>query len=213
MKRIVILGPPGSGKGTQAKLISEKYGVPHISTGDVLRENISKKTKIGEIVREYIERGELVPDEIIIKITIDKLIEAVNVSGGYILDGYPRTIPQAEALEKSIIKPEIVIDIKLSEDECVRRLTNRRYCPNCGEVYNMLLKPPRENEKCDKCNVKLLQREDDREDVIRRRFKEYYNKTKPVMDYYRSIGKLVEVDGGGSIEEIHKRILEILKFT
>jgi len=211
MKKIIILGAPGSGKGTQAKLISEKLGIPHISTGDLLRENISRRTKLGIIVKEYIDRGELVPDKIIIEVTMEKLMEAVKTFGGYILDGYPRTIAQAEALENSIIKPEVVIDIKLSEEECVRRLTNRRYCPNCGATYNMILKPPMEDEKCDICKVKLLKRDDDREDVIIRRFKEYHEKTKPVIDYYRVLGKLVEVDGEGSIEEVNKRIMEKLK--
>ncbi|MEM2137199.1 MAG: adenylate kinase [Candidatus Methanomethylicia archaeon] len=211
MRKIIILGPPGSGKGTQAKLISEKYKIPHISTGDILRENISKKTKLGSIVKGYIESGQLVPDEIIIEVTINKVIEAINFNEGYILDGYPRTIIQAEALEKPIIKPDVVIDIKLSEDECVRRLTNRRYCPKCGEIYNVILKPPREDEICDNCGSNLLQRDDDKEDVIRKRFKEYYEKTKPVIDYYRKIGRLVEVDGGGNVEEVNERIMEILR--
>lgn len=211
MKKIIILGPPGSGKGTQAKILSENYGIPHISTGDLLREHILKGTRIGLIVKEYVEQGKLVPDDLMIDLVLKKLIEISKYDRGYILDGYPRTILQAEALEKTNVKPEVVLDIKLSEEECVKRLTNRRYCLNCREIYNLLLKPPKFNEICDKCNSKLLHRDDDKEDVIRRRFREYYEKTKPVIEYYIIIGKLIEVDGIGSVEEVNKRILEKLK--
>ncbi|MCS7366716.1 MAG: adenylate kinase [archaeon YNP-WB-062] len=207
MRKIVIMGPPGSGKGTQAKIISEKYGLPHISIGDILRENIMKRTELGALVKQYIDRGELVPDNIIIELTLNTLRNVLKEFGGYILDGYPRTIAQAEALEQTDMKPEIVIDIRLSEEECVKRLTSRRYCPKCGEIYNMILKPPRIDEICDKCGSKLLVRDDDKEDVVRRRFKEYYAKTKPVMDYYEKLGKLRVIDGSGSVNEVSRRII------
>jgi len=207
MRRIVIMGPPGSGKGTQAKIISEKYGIPHVSIGDILRDNILRKTELGALVKQYIDRGELVPDDIIIELTLNTLRDLLKEFNGYILDGYPRTITQAEALEQTDMKPEIVIDIMLNEEECVKRLTNRRYCPKCGEIYNMILKPPKVDELCDKCGSKLMMREDDDENVVRRRFKEYYVKTKPVMDYYERLGKLRVIDGSGSVEEVLKRIL------
>ncbi|MCC6017884.1 MAG: adenylate kinase [Candidatus Verstraetearchaeota archaeon] len=207
MRKIVIMGPPGSGKGTQAKIISEKYGLPHISIGDILRENIMKRTELGALVKQYIDRGELVPDNIIIELTLNTLRNMLREFGGYILDGYPRTIAQAEALEQTEMKPEIVIDIRLSEEECVKRLTSRRYCPKCGEIYNMILKPPRIDEICDKCGSKLLVRDDDKEDVVRRRFKEYYVKTKPVMEYYEKLGKLRVIDGSGSVDEVSRRII------
>lgn len=210
MRRIVIMGPPGSGKGTQAKIISEKYGIPHVSIGDILRDNILRKTELGALVKQYIDRGELVPDDLIIELTLNTLRDLLKEFNGYILDGYPRTITQAEALEQTDMKPEIVIDIMLSEEECVKRLTNRRYCPKCGEIYNMILKPPKMDELCDKCGSKLLVREDDREEVVRRRFKEYYSKTKPVMDYYERLGRLRVIDGSGSVNEVSRRIIEEL---
>jgi len=210
MRRIVIMGPPGSGKGTQAKIISEKYGIPHVSIGDILRDNILRKTELGALVKQYIDRGELVPDDLIIELTLNTLRDLLKEFNGYILDGYPRTITQAEALEQTDMKPEIVIDIMLSEEECVKRLTNRRYCPKCGEIYNMILKPPKMDELCDKCGSKLLVREDDREEVVRRRFKEYYSKTKPVIDYYERLGRLRVIDGSGSVNEVSRRIIEEL---
>lgn len=207
---MILLGPPGAGKGTQAKILSEKYGIAHISTGQLFRENIEAKTELGLKAEKYVSKGKLVPDEIVIKMTMNKLKE-LKSSKGYILDGYPRTIIQAKALEESEFRPNIVIEIYVDEDECVKRLSSRRYCPKCGATYNLIFNPPRENEICDICGSKLRQREDDREEAVRERFKQYYAKTKPVLDYYNAKGKLYRVDGKGGILEVSKRIIRLLE--
>ncbi|HDO21120.1 MAG: adenylate kinase [archaeon GB-1867-097] len=209
--KIIILGPPGAGKGTQAEIISKKYGIPHLSVGEIFRENIRRRTELGLKVQKYVESGELVPDEIVIKLTIRKLMESCGTFGGYVLDGYPRTLKQAEVLDKSEVAPEIILSIKVSEDECVRRLSNRRYCTKCGATYNLIFKPPKKDEICDLCGAKLIQREDDKEEVIRNRFREYYLKTKPVLQYYRRTGKLFEINGEGTIDEVTHRMMEVLK--
>lgn len=208
--KIIILGPPGAGKGTQAKLLSEKYKIPHISTGQIFREHIEAKTELGLKAEKYVAKGELVPDEIVIEITLKKL-ESLSPNKGYILDGYPRTINQAKALDRSKFKPDIAIEVYVDEEECVKRLSSRRYCPKCGATYNLIFNPPKNNEVCDICGTKIKQREDDKEEAVRRRFKEYHIKTKPVLDYYKAVGKLYRVDGTGSIEEVSKRINSLIE--
>ncbi len=209
--KIILLGPPGAGKGTQAAILSEKYNIPHISTGQIFRENIKAKTVLGLKVKEYVARGELVPDEIVIEMTIKKLEELNCRVKGYILDGYPRTVKQAMALDEHELAPDIAIEIDVSEDECTKRLLSRRYCPKCGATYNLIFNPPRRNEICDFCGSKLKQRVDDREEAVRRRFREYKLKTEPVIKYYKDKGKLVVVDGHGSIDEVSKRIVKVIE--
>jgi len=208
--KIIMLGPPGAGKGTQAALLSEKYGIPHISTGQIFREQIEAKTGLGLKAKKYVVKGELVPDEIVIEMTIKKL-ESLDPNKGYILDGYPRTINQAKALDNSKFSPDIVIEVYVDEDECVKRLSSRRYCPKCGATYNLIFNPPKNDEICDICGSKIKQREDDKEEAVRARFKEYHIKTKPVLDYYKAQGKLYRIDGKGSISEVSKRINSLIE--
>jgi len=209
--KLIILGPPGAGKGTQATILAEKYGLPHISTGQIFRKHIEMKTEIGLESLKYISAGELVPDEIVINMTIQKLKELNCKEKGYILDGFPRTVKQAKALDQHNYPPDLAIEIYVSEDECVKRLSGRRYCPKCGATYNMTYNPPKNDEICDVCGTKLKQRIDDKEEAVRERFKEYYMKTAPVLKYYEKSGKLRRVDGHGSIGEVTSRIEELIE--
>jgi len=206
-----MLGPPGAGKGTQAAILSQKYGIPHISTGEMFRDHIESKTELGLKALKYVSAGELVPDEIVIEMTIKKLEELNCKEKGYILDGYPRTVKQAEALDEHSYSPDIVVEVYVSEDECVKRLSGRRYCPKCKATYNMIYNPPKNDEICDFCGTKLKQRIDDREETVRERFREYYNKTAPVLQYYEKVGKLKRVDGHGSISEVTARIQKLIE--
>jgi len=211
--RIVLMGPPGSGKGTQARKIVEKYGIPHIATGDILREAIRSKSKLGMIAKEYVERGDLVPDEIVNEI-IKERISQKDCERGFILDGYPRTVMQAEALdqilEKMGYKLDAAIYLDVKEEEIVKRLSSRRVCTKCGAVYNLLLNPPKKDEICDICGAPLYQREDDKEDVIRRRLRVYIDRTKPVVEYYQKKGILRRINGNRSIEEVWESIDNVL---
>ncbi len=209
--RIVFLGPPGAGKGTQASLLSEKYGIKKISTGDILREAVRKGTELGKKAKKYMDAGELVPDDIIIGL-IEEQIQGVD---SFILDGFPRTMKQAEALDRLLSergKPlSHVIFVNVPDEEIVKRLTARRVCPNCGAVYNMIYNPPKRDEICDVCGTPLVQRSDDREDVIRNRLKVYRESTAPLIDYYRNRGIFYEVDGVGKVEEVLRRIEGVLR--
>ncbi len=209
--RIVFLGPPGAGKGTQASLLSEKYGIKKISTGDILREAVRKGTELGKKAKKYMDAGELVPDDIIIGL-IEEQIQGVD---SFILDGFPRTMKQAEALDGLLSergKPlSHVIFVNVPDEEIVKRLTARRVCPNCGAVYNMIYNPPKRDEICDVCGTPLVQRSDDREDVIRNRLKVYRESTAPLIDYYRDKGIFYEVDGVGKVEEVLRRIEGVLR--
>ncbi len=209
--RIVFLGPPGAGKGTQASLLSEKYGIKKISTGDILREAVRKGTELGKKAKKYMDAGELVPDDIIIGL-IEEQIQGVD---SFILDGFPRTMKQAEALDRLLSergKPlSHVIFVNVPDEEIVKRLTARRVCPNCGAVYNMIYNPPKRDEICDVCGTPLVQRSDDREDVIRNRLKVYRESTAPLIDYYREKGIFYEVNGVGKVEEVLRRIEGVLR--
>ncbi len=211
---IILLGPPGGGKGTQAKKIVEKYGIPHIATGDILREAVAKGTELGKKAKEYMDRGELVPDEIVIGIVKERLKQP-DCEKGFLLDGFPRTLRQAEALDdmlnelgKSI---NAVIYIDVPEEEVVKRIAYRRTCKNCGAVYHLIYAPPKEEGKCDKCGGELYQRDDDKEEVVRQRFKVYMENTAPLIDYYEKKGLLYRVDGTKSIDEVFAQIEEILQ--
>ncbi len=211
---LILLGAPGAGKGTQAKMIAEKYGLAHIATGDILREAVAKGTELGKKAKEYMDRGELVPDEIVIGIVKERLKEP-DCQKGFILDGFPRTLPQAEALDKMLeelgMKIDAVINIAVPEEEVVRRIAYRRTCKKCGAVYHLIYAPPKEDNKCDKCGGELYQREDDKEETVRERYRVYRERTEPLIEYYRKKGLLYEVDGTKSIEEVFKQIEETLK--
>jgi len=212
--RLVLLGAPGAGKGTQAKKLIEKYGIPQISTGDILRQNVADGTPLGKEAKSYMERGELVPDRIILGLVEDRL-KRDDCKKGYILDGFPRNIAQAEALDKMLSDLNMPLDAALSVDvpfdDLMKRLTGRRTCKNCQQMYNIYFSPPQREGVCDKCGGDLFQRDDDKEETIRNRLEVYQKSTAPLIDYYRGKGILKSVDGTGSIDEIFNRICEILE--
>ncbi len=210
---IVFLGPPGAGKGTQAKKIAEKYGIPQISTGDMFREHLSKGTELGQKAKEYMDKGQLVPDEIVLGM-VEERLKQPDCEKGFILDGFPRTVPQAEALDKLLEKMGKKIDyaicIDVPDDELVKRLTGRRTCKNCGMMYHVIFKPPKEEGKCDVCGGELYQRADDNEETVRNRLKVYHEQTEPIIQFYEKKGVLHRIDGMGSIDEIFDRIVKVL---
>lgn len=210
---LVLLGMPGSGKGTQAQYIKESYGVPHISTGDIFREAIKTQTPLGQKAKSYLDKGELVPDELVTDIVKER-IEREDCTNGFILDGYPRTVNQAEALDGIMntmgIGLTAVIDFTIPAEEAVKRLSSRRSCSSCGIVYNLLHKPPSEEGKCDVCGGPLYQRDDDKEDVIRNRLKVYEMQTAPIIDYYRKQQNITHIEAEAPIASIRDRIKELL---
>lgn len=210
--RIVLFGPPGAGKGTQAGLLSEKYGSAHISTGDILREAVANKTEVGLKAKGYMEKGELVPDEVVIAIAKEKLSSIGDK--GFILDGFPRTIAQAQALDEALAeigKPlDAVVNLQVDDEELVRRLSGRRVCPSCGEPYHTDSKRPRVEGKCDKCGADLVHRADDQPDAIRNRLKVYNTQTSPVLGYYEQRGVLRNIPATGGIGEILDRVAAAL---
>lgn len=207
-----MFGPPGSGKGTQASLLKEKYGAAHISTGDTLREAVANKTEVGLKAKAYMEKGELVPDAVVIAIAKDKLASVGEK--GFLLDGFPRTIAQAEALDAAlneIEKPlDAVINLQVDDEELVKRLSGRRVCPGCGEPYHIETKVPKVDGKCDKCGGDLVHRADDQPEAIRNRLKVYNDQTAPVLGYYSGKGILKNIDAVGDIAEIQARIAKAL---
>ncbi len=211
---LILLGAPGVGKGTQGALISKEYGIPQISTGDILRSEVKNETELGKKAKAYMEKGELVPDDVIIEM-MEKRIKEDDCKNGFILDGFPRTVAQAEAFDRMLAKNGLELDkvilIDVPEEEIIDRLTGRRICPNCGAVYHIKNNPPKVEGVCDRCGSKLIQRDDDREDVVRKRLEVYKKSTMPLIDYYTRTSKLVKVDGTGDIEEIFARIKKILE--
>lgn len=209
---LILLGAPGAGKGTQAKRLAEKYKIAHISTGDMLRDAVAKGSELGRRAKGYMDRGELVPDDIVIGIVKERLREE-DCRNGFILDGFPRTLKQAEALDKMLseLGKEIdaVINIVVPEEEVVKRIAYRRSCKKCGAVYNLIYDPPR-GKVCDKCGGELYQRDDDREEVVRERYRVYRDRTEPLIEYYRKRGKILDVDGTKNIEEVFNEIVRLL---
>lgn len=211
--RLILLGSPGAGKGTQAVNISEKYKIPHISTGDIFRENIKNRTELGKKAKEFIDKGLLVPDEVTIGIVKERL--AINdCNDGFLLDGFPRTIEQAEKLDEilSNMKVEIgsVINIHVDDSEIVDRMSGRRVCSSCSMSYHVTFNPPNENGKCNKCGADVVQRDDDKEETVRNRLKTYHKQTEPLIEYYENKNKLINVNGSQSIESTTGSIFEAL---
>jgi len=202
---IILLGPPGCGKGTQAKKISEKYGLAHVSTGELLRKAVKEKTGLGLKAKEYMDKGKLAPDKLVIELMKEKL------SDNALLDGFPRTINQALAL-KNFFDVNVVLNIDVDFRILVKRLTGRRSC-SCGTVYHIEYNPPEKENVCNKCGSKLYQRDDDREDVVIKRLETYKKETAPLTEYYSEKNKLKTVDGNGSIDETFRKICEILRKT
>ena len=204
MKNLVFLGAPGAGKGTQAKRISEKYGIPHISTGDILRANIKAGTQLGKLAKSYIDKGALVPDEVIIKVMESRLAEA-DCKNGYLLDGFPRTIEQAKALDK-ITDVTLAVNIVVDNDAVVARIAGRRMCV-CGESYHVSAHP---SDVCDKCGAKLYQRDDDKEETVKSRLEVYEKQTAPLIEYYSAKGVLRDVDGMKDVADVTSEIVKVI---
>ncbi len=211
---IVFLGPPGAGKGTQAKILIERYGIPQISTGDMLREHRAKGTELGKKAQEYMDKGQLVPDEIILGMVKERLSQP-DCERGFILDGFPRTVAQAEALDRILAEMGKELNFALAlivpDELLVERLTGRRTCKNCGMMYHIKYKPPKVEGKCDVCGGQLYQRADDNEETVRNRLMVYHEQTAPLIEYYKNKGILREIDGSKSIEEITQQLISILE--
>ncbi len=211
---IMLLGAPGVGKGTQAKKIMAKYGIPQISTGDILRNEVRLGTELGRKAKDIMERGELVPDDLILQM-VEKRLNEPDCANGFILDGFPRTIPQAEGLEDILQKlgniQLKVIEIFVPDEEIIRRLSARRICSKCGKDYNLIFNPPPPDGKCEVCGGEIIQRDDDKEETIRKRLEVYRKQTAPLVEYYSQKGNLYRVDGTQSIEEVFRDIEKILQ--
>ncbi len=212
--RIVLLGPPGAGKGTQAKKIADKFGIPHISTGDILRKAIADKTLLGKQAAEYLEKGLLVPDDLVIAMVKSRL-DMEDCINGFLLDGFPRTVKQAESLDEYMqekgIQLDIVLDIEVKQNTLIERFTGRRVCEQCGATYNIKSSPPKEPGLCDKCGGRLIIRDDDKPETVKKRLEVYETSTAPLIGYYKEKNLLINIDGSGSIDDVFEDILEHLK--
>jgi len=206
MKNLVLLGPPGAGKGTIAKRLATELGYLHLSTGDILREEVARGTELGKQAKAYMDAGELVPDELILAM----VKEHVAGKEGILFDGFPRTLAQAKGLEE-IAPIQLVLFLELDRDAVVRRLSARRVCPQCGALYNLITQPPKEDERCDSCGERLIQRDDDRPEVIARRFQVYMRDSAPLVDYYQGKGILVRLDAARPPEEVYAAALRAIR--
>lgn len=208
---LILLGPPGSGKGTQAERLKEQLGLPHVASGDLFRENIGNETELGLLAKGYMDRGQLVPDDVTIAMVRER-VQQPDCDDGVILDGFPRTLAQAQALDKMLAGTGRalagVLYINLPDEETVRRLSERWICGQCQTPYHMVFSPPAEEGVCDECGGELYQRDDDRPETVRARLRVYHEQTAPLIDYYRRAGLLVEVDGAGDIEAVSAALLE-----
>lgn len=211
--KIIMLGAPGAGKGTQAKMIAEKCGIPHISTGDIFRTNIKNGTELGAKAKEYMDKGLLVPDELVCDLVVDRIQQA-DCEKGYILDGFPRTIPQAEALENALNaieqKLDYAIDIDVPDENIINRMSGRRACVGCGATYHVLFNPTKVEGKCDVCGESLILRDDDKPETVKKRLDVYHTQTQPLIDFYTERKVLVEVDGTQSMDKVFDDIMKIL---
>lgn len=211
--KIIMLGAPGAGKGTQAKKIAAKYEIPHISTGDIFRANIKNGTELGKKAKTYMDQGLLVPDELVVDLVVDRVNQDDCVNG-YVLDGFPRTIPQAEALTKALEalgqKMDYAIDVNVPDENIVKRMGGRRACVGCGATYHLEYAPPKKDGICDTCGAELILRDDDKPETVQKRLNVYHEQTQPLIDYYTSEGILKTVDGTVDINDVFQAIVEIL---
>jgi adenylate kinase len=212
--RVVLVGPPGAGKGTQAQFIASHLSIPKISTGDIFRANVSGGTDLGKLAKEYMDRGDLVPDEVTVAMVRDRLSED-DAQEGFLLDGYPRNVPQAEILKKMLAEfgtgLDLVLELVVDDEEVVRRLAGRRTCRSCGKVWHVDFDPPAVPGVCDACGGELFQRDDDREETIRHRLEVYQEQTSPLISFYADEGILVGVDATGPVEEVTQRAMAALR--
>lgn len=211
--KIIMLGAPGAGKGTQAKKIAEKYGIPHISTGDIFRANIKNGTELGRQAKAYMDKGELVPDELTVNLVTDRF-KNPDCAGGYVLDGFPRTIPQAEALDSALRalgeNVDYAVNVEVPDENIVSRMSGRRACVGCGATYHVKYNAPKAEGICDACGEKLILRDDDKAETVQNRLSVYHDQTQPLIDYYARKGILKEVDGTQDMEEVFNAIAAIL---
>jgi adenylate kinase len=212
--RVVLVGPPGAGKGTQAQFLASHLSIPKISTGDIFRDNVSHGTALGRRAQAFMERGDLVPDEVTIAMVTDRLTDD-DTGAGFLLDGFPRNVPQAETLKKMLAawetKLDIVLELVVDDDEVVRRLSGRRTCRRCGRVWHVTFDPPVQAHVCDDCGGELFQRDDDREETIRHRLEVYQQQTSPLVSFYADEGILLGLDATGPVDEITERALSALR--
>ena len=211
--KIIMLGAPGAGKGTQAKKIAAKYDIPHISTGDIFRANIKNGTELGNKAKTYMDQGLLVPDELVVDLVVDR-VQQDDCKNGYVLDGFPRTIPQAEALDKALAefgdKIDYAIDVNVPDENIVKRMGGRRACVGCGATYHLVYAPTKTEGICDVCGQHLVLRDDDKPETVKKRLDVYHDQTQPLIEYYKKAGVLAEVDGTLDMEEVFQAIVRIL---
>jgi adenylate kinase len=212
--RLVLLGPPGAGKGTQARMLEKRFGVPQVASGDLLRTAVRKKTALGREARRFMDKGALVPDDLVLKLVEERLSQP-DAASGFILDGFPRTVAQAETLSAMLKTAghrqlDKVVAIMVPDEEIVKRISGRRTCKNCGAMYHLIYDPPRNHNLCNSCNGELYQRDDDAEDTVRMRLEVYAATMRPLLEYYERAGLLKQIDGIGRPEEIQQRIVEAL---
>ena len=211
--KIVMLGAPGAGKGTQAKRIAAKFSIPHISTGDIFRANIKNNTPLGAKAKSYMNKGELVPDELVIELIMDRFAQDDCVNG-YVLDGFPRTIPQAEELDKALKSVndnlDYAIDVEVPDDNIINRMSGRRACVNCGATYHIVHNPPKVENECDTCNGELILRDDDKPETVKNRLDVYHTQTEPLLKYYTEKGILYTVDGTQDMDTVFDSICKIV---
>lgn len=213
-KALIFLGPPGAGKGTQAQEVARRYGVPHLSTGDMFREHVAKGTELGRRAKPIMESGQLVPDEIVLGM-VEERISRPDCAKGFVLDGFPRTLAQAERLGLILSRlpqaPVLVVNLAVNHEDVIRRIAARRTCGKCGALYSAAGQMPRSAGICDKCGGQVVQRGDDREEVVRSRLAAYEKQTRPLVDYYQKRGELVELDGSKDVESVRRDLLALLE--
>ncbi len=212
--KIIMLGAPGAGKGTQAKLIAEKYNIPHISTGDIFRANIKEGTELGKEAKQYMDKGQLVPDELTVRILLDRVAKD-DCKNGYVLDGFPRTIPQAEVLDTEVAKLgdkiDFAIDVAVPDENIIKRMSGRRSCPGCGRTYHIVHIPPKKEGICDDCGKELVLRDDDKPETVKSRLDVYHKQTQPLIDYYSKQNILRTVDGTKDMDDVFTAITALLE--
>lgn len=208
---IILLGPPGSGKGTQAKKVADEMSLPHISTGDLFRENLKQGTNLGKRVKEFLDSGRLVPDGIVVDMLEDR-VSKPDCQKGYVLDGFPRSIPQAEALDRLLASTGSykVINLKVADQTIIQRIEGRESCPSCGSVYNKYYSPSKKSAFCEKCGTALVQRSDDKREVVEERLRQYYSQTEPLIGFYEKKGKLVHIDGSQDPQIVFSEIMHVI---